>query len=141
MIKKCRSCQSKALGQALKLKGHMFVFCKECTLLQRQDDIPYEANFNFEGRQFELDYYPAFLSRNDLESIDEDSVMFFSLKAIERLLNDNGFKIIDADIMESKLHIVFDKLSKLEKLRSVEKKLKLDNQFSYFLWAVKLKKD
>jgi hypothetical protein len=138
MITKCRSCGSKNLGQALKLKGLMLLFCKECTLLQRQDDISYEANFNFEERQFELDYYPAFLSKNELDCVTE-SVMFFSLKAIERLLNDNGFKLMDADIEGNKLLVSFDKLSKLEKLQSLEKKLRLDNQFSFFLWAVKLK--
>lgn len=139
MITKCRSCQSKNLGQALKLKGHMFVFCKDCTLLQRQEDIPFEINFNFEGRQFELDYYPAFLSKNELDCVTEDSCLFFSLQAIEKLLYDNGFKVTDAQVNENKLHVVFDKLTKFEKIKLLEKKLRLDNQFSFFLWAVKLK--
>lgn len=140
-ITKCRSCQSKNLGQALKLKGAMYLFCKDCTLLQRKDDIPYEANFNFEGRQFDLDYYPAFLSRNDLSGVTKDSVMFFSLKAVDVLLSNSGFKLIDAEVKDNKLHVVFDKLSRLEKLQLLEKKLRLDNQFSYFLLAVKLRKD
>ena len=60
-IKICRVCRSPKLGEAFGIDGTYFVFCKNCTTLQRKDDIPYEINFNFEGRKLEVPYYPAFL--------------------------------------------------------------------------------
>lgn len=141
MITKCRLCQSKNLGFALKLKGLVFIFCKDCTLLQRKEEMPYELNFNPEEKQLEVDYYPAFLSENELGCINESSVVLFSLKAIETLLNNNGFKITDVEMEDNKLYVAFAEFSSLEKLHFIEKRLKLNNQYSYFLWAVKLKKN
>lgn len=125
---------------ALKIKDWVFVVCKDCTLLQRRDDIPYEVFFNFEGRQCNFDYYPVFLAKSQLDCVTKDTCMLFSLRAIEHLLYMQGYKVTNAEIVDSKMYVAFDKLNRLEQLQRYEKKAKLDNYFSYFLWAVQLKK-
>lgn len=141
MITKCRACQSKSLGYALKIKKWVFVFCKECTLLQREKDIPCSITLDFTEKMLEVDYYPAFLSKKELDCVSEDSCLFFSLTALEKLLCTAGYKVTDAEVQGNKLFVAFDKLTRLEKLHNIEKKLKLDNQFSFFLWALKTKHD
>lgn len=96
----------------------------------------FEINFNFEGRAFVLDYYPTFLSQGKLDCVTETACMFFSCTAVEYLLNSNGYKIIDAQIVDTKLHVSFDKLLPIEKIRLNEKRMKLDNWGTYFLWKM-----
>lgn len=117
----------------------VFLICRSCTLLQRQEDIPYQIDFNFEGRQFELPYYPYFLIKKEFDFVNGDSCVFFSMRAIEYLLQSSGYKVIDAKIVDNKLYVAFDKLNNLEKIQSFEKRKRLDNQFTYFLLSVKNK--
>lgn len=139
-IKRCRVCRSKDLLAINNIKQWQFVVCKNCTLLQRKDDMSYETNFNFEGRLFILDYYPVFLSLGKLDCITENACMFFSCTAIEYLLNTQGYKIIDAQIIDTKLHVSFDKLLPLEKIRLNEERMRLTNFYTYFLWNMQSQK-
>lgn len=133
-IKKCRVCKSKDLLSINNIKQLQFVVCKKCTLLQRKDDIPFEIKFNFEGRSFILDYYPVFLSKGKLDCVTDDTCVFFSFTAIEYLLNSQGYKIISAQIIGTKLGVSFDRLLPMEKIRLNEERMKLDNFYTYFLW-------
>lgn len=139
-INKCRVCRGK-LKFALKMKRMVFLFCEVCTLLQRADDVPYELDFNFEGRQFVLPYYPAFLENKNLSWVSEDSCVFFSLKAIEFILNIMGYTVTNAVIKEETLAVSFDKATSLEKIRTYEQLKRLDNKYTYFLYAIQQKKE
>jgi len=116
-----------------------FLICKTCTLFQRQEDILYEINFNFGGGQFTLDYYPYFLIKKEYDCVDENSCMFFSLKAISYLLQGAGYKVTDAHLEGNKLNVAFQKLNTLEKIEQYEMRRKLDSQFTYFLLSLKKK--
>ena len=139
-IKSCRVCKSDKLGEAFGIDNKMyFVFCKFCHTLQRKDDTPYQIDFNFEGRQLEVDYYPAFLLNHDTAPLSKGCV-FFSLFSIEYILEKMGYEIIEINLIGYRLYVAFQPLSKLKRLRSKEKKMKLDNQFTFMLWAMQFKK-
>lgn len=117
-----------------------FIICRNCTLLQRQEDIPYEINFNFEGRQFELDYYPVFLAQKNYDCVNENSCIFFSLKSLTYLVQSCGYKVTDAVVSGDKLVVGFDILNRLERIQVNEQKMRLDNQFTYFLASCRMKR-
>lgn len=138
-ITKCRACKSRNLDFALNLKNKKYCYCKDCTLLQRAEDIPFELFLNFEGRRFELDYYPAFLEKHDLDCVTDESVVFFSYQAIESLLNRNGYDVVDAAIQGTKLIVTFDRMPRWKRIKFYEQSKKLTNKFTYFLYAIKNK--
>lgn len=137
-IVKCRLCQSNKLRYALKMTGHTYLICQVCTLLQREQDIKYDLTFDFSTGLISFDYYPYFLNKKEMP-VSENSCMFFSLKAIELLLQKGGHKVINAKLNEGKLEVRFEKLNSLERLRLFEKVKKLSSQFTYFLASVKMK--
>lgn len=140
LINKCRLCKGR-LRYALKMKSWDFMFCEKCTLLQRQDDMLYQIDFNFEGRYFELPYFPAFLQNKNLDPVHESVCMFFTLKAISYLLSGQGYTVTQAVVKGETLHVSFDKSSSLQKLVFFEDEKRFDNKFTYFLFAIQQKKE
>lgn len=140
-ITKCRICKSDKLADAFGIDSkRYYVVCKVCTTLQRKEDILYSIDINFEGRKFELDYYPAFLKNHDTTPMTEDVCIFFSLGSIEYVLNKCGYEVVDAAVVGYKLHVLFEPFTMLKKIRNFEKKQRLNNQYTFFLWAIQLKK-
>lgn len=140
-IKECRICKSDKLAQAFGIDNdRYYVVCKICTTLQRREDILYQIDFNFEGRRFEVDYYPAFLKSHDTTPMTKDKVFFFSLTSIEYILSQCGYDITEVVLDGYTLHVVFDKVSLLKRIQRAEKRMRLDNQYTFMLWAMQLKK-
>lgn len=135
-INNCRVCREKKLDFALKIEGVSFVFCKNCTALQRGENIPYEIDFNFSGGVLELDYFPI-----DLSCIKKESVILWNLKSFSHLLKMAGYRVTQASVVEKKLVVTFDKLSPLERIEFFEEIKRFDNKFTYFLIAIRLKKE
>ena len=117
------------------------MFCERCTLLQRQEDIPYQIDFNFEGRYFELPYFPVFLPNKNLDHVTANTCLFFSLQAINYLLKVSGYAITQAFVRGEILVVAFDKATPLQKLETFEELKRLDNKFTYFLYAIKQDKN
>lgn len=138
MINSCRSCKSKKLKQALVINGLPFVICQTCTLLQKQEEVPYDLTFDLSTGGFVIDYYPYFLTIKAFPK--EDMVFFFSLKAIEVLLEQHGYVVKDAKTTnDGKLEVLFEKMSNVDRIRLYEMVKKLGSQFTYFLHSVKNK--
>lgn len=134
-IVKCRLCGSKRLKYALKLEGHKYVVCQLCTLLQREQET---TRMTIElGETLSVDYYPYFLSRKEFPEIKD---VYFSLKAVEVLLQKQGLQVTQAQTTdEGKLEVTFEPMSNLDKIRMYELSKKLDNQYTYFLYEVSKK--
>jgi hypothetical protein len=137
VITSCRGCRSKKLKSALRINGKEFVICQTCTLLQRQDDISYEITFDLSLGNISVDYYPYFLRT---EFSKEEAIVYFSLKAIEVILEQGAYKVTDVQTTDDgKLNVQFERMNNLEKLRLFEMVKKLGSQFTYFLYSVKKK--
>ncbi len=136
-IVNCRGCKSRNLKKALKINGNEFVICQLCTLLQRKDDVPYNITFDFSSGGLAVDYYPYFLKTKFPK---EESVVYFSLKAIEIILQQAGYRVVDCQTTdEGKLEVLFEKMDRVDKLRMYELMKQLSSQFTYFLYSVKKK--
>lgn len=137
IINNCRGCKSKKLKYALKINDKTFVICQTCTLLQRQDNILYELNFDLASSIITVDYYPYFLLKSFPK---EDKTIYFSLKSVEVILEQVGFKVIDAQTTDDgMLEVRFERMDSVDKLRVFEMMKKLSSQFTYFLYSVKKK--
>ncbi len=137
IINNCRGCRSKKLKQALKIQDKQFVICQTCTLLQRQDNVAYNISFDLTQGIIEVDYYPYFLT---IKAFPKDTIVFFSLKAIEAILEQEGYVVIDATTTnDGKLLVKFDRMNNLDRIRLYEMVKKLSSQFTYFLHSVKNK--
>ncbi len=137
-IVNCRGCKSKKLRYAFDIHEKKFVICQVCTLLQRQDNIPYELTFDLSSGVFAVDYFPYFLTIQKFP--EDDRCMYFSLKSIEAILEQEGYQVIDARTTnEGKLEVKFEKMSSLDRIRLYEMVKKLGSQFTYFLHSVKNK--
>jgi hypothetical protein len=133
----CRGCKSEKIKYALNINGKEFVICKLCTLLQRKDDIPYNITFDFSIGILSVDYYPYFLKT---QFPKEDICLYFSLKSIEVILEQAGYKVVDTQTTdEGKLNVQFDKLDNVDKLRLYEMMRKLGSQFTYLLYSMRKK--
>jgi hypothetical protein len=140
-IRQCRICKSDKLGDAFGVDSKFYyVFCKICKTLQRKDDMLYEINFDFSTGRVAVPYYPIFLDKHDTEPLTEDRCLYFSLSSIEYLLNACGYEVLQAEVNGYDLLVDFKPLTKLDKIRRFEKRKKLDNQYTFMLWAMQLKK-
>lgn len=137
-ITNCRVCKSRKIKYALKINARAFVICQMCTLLQREDNVPYNIAFDLASGGFSVDYYPYFLLKKNFPK--EDRIIYFSLKAIEAMLEQAGYKVKDAHTTdEGKIEVQIEKLDNLDRLRVFEMMRKLGSQFTYFLYSVKKK--
>lgn len=137
-IDTCRVCQKKNLKEAFGVDNTYYVFCKDCWTLQRKDDIPYQIDFYFAGGFLEVVYYPAFLRKHDVAPLANECI-FFSLKALEFLLNIAGYDATSLTLEGYTLKVYFQPTVGLEQLRRKEKGMKLDSQSTFLLWAMQLK--
>ncbi len=138
IITSCRGCRSKKLKQALIINGKEFVICQTCTLLQRRESVPYNVEFDLSSGAIEVDYYPYFLTIKAFPN--DDTVLYYSLKAIEVILEQEGYIVMAAlTTKEGKLQVQFEKMSNLDRIRLYEMVKKLGSQFTYFLFDVKSK--
>ena len=136
-IVKCRVCQSNRLKYALKLDDIPYVVCQICTLLQMQEDVEFNITFDLSSGVIAVDYYPFYLSRMRFPS---PQVMYFSLKAIEALLELKGYKVVNAQTTDQgKLEVMFEELNSMDRIRLYEMMKKLNSQYTFFLYEVKKK--
>ena len=139
-IVKCRVCKSDKLGMAFNVNKIQYYFCKLCCALQQKNDIPFQIDFDLSQGAISVPYYPAFLEKHDTEPLTSDRVLFYSLVTVEHLLYSCGYEVTDAWITGYDLCVTFQPLPQLKRLRKFEQKKRIDNQFTFFLWAVQFKK-
>lgn len=131
----CRSCE----GQVKDLSFDKLVMCMECSLVQLKGETNDTLIQDIiKGGEFRIPYIGSILSQNAFESIGKDSV-YFSLKSLEHLLDRHDLAVtyIEPDGIYLKIKI---ESSDVVKLRKAEKKLRLDNWGTYFLFALKARK-
>ncbi len=138
IINACRGCKSRKLKQAMIINQKEFVICQTCTLLQRKENVLYNLTFDLSRGGIAVDYYPYFLTIKEFPK--DDSVFYFSLKAIEAIVQAQGY-IVTAAVTtnDGKLEVAIEKMSNLDRIRLYEIVKKLSSQFTYFLHSVKNK--
>ena len=120
------------------INGKEFVICQACTLLQRKDDVPYNLTFDLSTGGISVNYYPYFLTIKVFPK--EEQVFYFSLKAIEAIVQQQGYLVTAANTTkDGKLEVVVEKMGNLDRIRFYEIVKKLGSQFTYFLVSVKNK--
>ena len=135
IVTACRGCRSKRIKDALKINGKLFIICQTCTLLQIKDNIPYNITFDLSSGAFTVDYYPYYLLNKFPK---EEKNLYFSLKSVEAILEQAGYKVVHAQTTdEGQLEVQFEKMDNLDRIRVFEMQRKLSSQFTYFLYSVK----
>ncbi len=76
------------------------------------------------------------------DNICHEHLEFYSLKSLEKLLNRHGLEVFDVttnDINGGSFRCFVRHMNRVEKMRLMEKRAKLDSPWTYYLFAMKVK--
>lgn len=91
----------------------------------------------------EQNYLPAMLENIAFDNIVHEHIEYYSLKSLEYLLEKHFLKIVDVEVNNingGAFRTYIRHMSNVEKMRIIEKRMKLDNKFTYMLFGMKVKK-
>ena len=87
-------------------------------------------------------YLVGMLEQKAFDNIVHEHLEYYSLSSLEPLLYRHGLEIVDAetnDINGGSFRTYVRHLTGLKKMRWIEEKLKLDNQWTYYLFALQVR--
>ena len=87
-------------------------------------------------------YVGSMLSQMAFDNICHEHLEYYSLASLEKLLNRHGLEVFDvqmSDINGGSFRTFVRHMDNVKKLRIMERKMKLDNQWTYLLFAMKVK--
>ena len=87
-------------------------------------------------------YLGGMLAQNAFDNICHEHLEYYSLRSLEHLLNRHGLEVFDVeqnDINGGSFRTYVRHMSRVDKMRLAERKLKLENEFTYMLFGMKVK--
>jgi len=91
----------------------------------------------------EQNYLATMLDNLAFDNIVHEHLEYYTLKSLEYLLEKHFLKVVDVrvnTINGGAFRVYVKHMSNVEKMRIIEKKMRLDNQFTYVLFGMKVKK-
>ena len=91
----------------------------------------------------EQNYLATMLENVAFDNIVHEHVEYYSLKSLEHLLNGHFLKVVDVEVNAingGAFRTYIKHMDRVEMMRIVEAKMKLDNRFTYVMFAMKVKK-
>lgn len=91
----------------------------------------------------EQNYLGTMIENLAFDNIVHEHVEYYSLKSLEKLLNKHFLKVVDVEVNSingGAFRTYIKHMDGVEKMRIIEEKMKLDNQFTYVMFAMKVKK-
>src|SRR3990167_8123827 len=90
----------------------------------------------------EQNYLATMLQNVAFDNIVHEHIEYYSLKSLEHLLNSHGLEVFDVEINSingGAFRVYVRHMDNVKKLRQMEEKLKLDNKWTYMLFAIKVR--
>jgi len=87
-------------------------------------------------------YLVGMLKNKAFDNICHEHVEYYSLTSLEKLLNNHGLEVVDVtqnSINGGSFRTYIKHMDNVRKMRYEERKLKLDNQWTYYLFALQVK--
>jgi SAM-dependent methyltransferase len=87
-------------------------------------------------------YLVTMLKNLSFDNICHEHLEFYSITSLEKLLNAHGLEIEEAEVNDlngGSFRVYVKHMETLKKLRLLEKKMKLDNQWTYITFAMQVK--
>lgn len=91
----------------------------------------------------EQNYLATMLENVAFDNIVHEHIEYYTLKSLEYLLEKHFLKVIDVKVNSingGAFRTYIRHMNNVEKMRIIEKRMKLDNQFTYMLFGMKVKK-
>lgn len=91
----------------------------------------------------EQNYLATMIDNLAFDNMVHEHIEYYSLKSLEHLLKRHFLKVVDIKvngINGGAFRTYIKHMDNIEKMRIIEKKMKLDNQFTYVLMGMKIKK-
>ena len=88
-------------------------------------------------------YLVGMLQQNAFDNIVHEHLEYYSLTSLEKLLNKHGLEVFDVETSQingGSFRTYIRHMSNLKKMRYMERKLKLNNEWTYYLFALQVKK-
>ena len=88
-------------------------------------------------------YLVGMLEQHAFDNIVHEHLEYYSLTSLEKLLNRHGLEVFDVEtssINGGSFRTYVRHMDALKKMRYMERKLKLDNEWTYMLFALEVKK-
>ena len=89
-------------------------------------------------------YLVGMLQQMAFDNICHEHIEYYTLTSLEKLLNRHGLEVIDVvmnDTNGGSFRVYVKHMSMLKKMRFMERKMNLGNEWTYYLYALKLKKN
>lgn len=140
---KCRSCQGKT-KDLFTFGGNPpdLVMCTTCTLVQLKERGEPLVIDNFgDYKEFSVMYIGSILENEDFDIITSDTPVYFSLYSLEYFLRLHDYQITYVKAKGIWLHVSVRHVDSVIKLREKEEQMKLDKWGTYFLFALKHRKE
>lgn len=87
-------------------------------------------------------YLVGMLKNKAYDNICHEHVEYYSLTSLEKLLNRHGLEVVDVEtnsINGGSFRTYVKHMDNVKKMRYMERKLKLDNPWTYYLFAIQVK--
>ena len=91
----------------------------------------------------EQNYLATMLENVAFDNIVHEHLEYYTLKSLEYLLNKHFLKVVDVKVNSingGAFRVYVKHMDNVEKMRIIEKRMKLDNQFTYVLFGMKVRK-
>lgn len=90
----------------------------------------------------EQNYLARMLTQNAFDNIVHEHIEYYTLTSMEHLLNRHGLEVVgmkETSINGGAFRLYVKHMNTLDKYRLLEKKMKLDNKFTYMLFSMRVK--
>lgn len=87
-------------------------------------------------------YLVGMLRRNAFDNIVHEHLEYYTLTSLEKLLNKHGLEVFDVETNETNggsFRTYVRHMDPVKKMRLAERKMKLDNEWTYYLFALEVK--
>lgn len=88
--------------------------------------------------RFEQNYIVNILTKNAYHLIVPDQAVYFSVTSLSQLLNLNQLELADIKMLNDKITFYIKSMSNIKKVRLLEKKMQLQNTWTYFLFSMRV---
>lgn len=87
-------------------------------------------------------YLVSMMKNKAFDNICHEHIEYYSLTSLEKLLNRHGLEVVDVetnDINGGSFRTYIKHMDNVKKMRYMERRLKLDNDWTYYLFALQVK--